>query len=114
MQLSNGLSNPAGLWLGHLLFDGLFSTLLTTIIIIIFAVASNQFHGLGYFVRLFPSHADRISFSFIVAYSSVACDDSLWIRFRAVRVLRHTVHCVTSGGFCSGGGVSSSYVYCEC
>ncbi|KAF8507801.1 P-loop containing nucleoside triphosphate hydrolase protein [Hysterangium stoloniferum] len=48
MQLSNGLTNPAGLWLGHLLFDGFFSTLLTTIIIIVFALASNQFHGLGY------------------------------------------------------------------
>ncbi|KAF8590206.1 P-loop containing nucleoside triphosphate hydrolase protein [Ramaria rubella] len=49
MQLSNGLTNPAGLWLGHLLFDGVFCSILATIIIIIFAVASTQFHGLGYF-----------------------------------------------------------------
>ena len=47
MQLSNGLSDPIGLWLGHLMFDTVFSVILTTITIIIFAAASNQFHGLG-------------------------------------------------------------------
>lgn len=51
MQLSNGLANPIGLWLGHLAFDSMFTVLLATIIIVIFAVASNQFHGLGLFVR---------------------------------------------------------------
>lgn len=50
MQLSNGLSNPVGLWLGHLLFDSMFAVLAATLIIIIFAAASNQFHGLGFFV----------------------------------------------------------------
>ncbi|KXN84990.1 ABC transporter A family member 2 [Leucoagaricus sp. SymC.cos] len=47
MQLSNGLSDPIGLWLGHLMFDTIFSVILSTIIIIVFAAASNQFHGLG-------------------------------------------------------------------
>jgi hypothetical protein len=50
MQLSNGLTNPAGLWLGHLLFDGAVCMILAAIIIIVFAVASAEFHGLGYFV----------------------------------------------------------------
>ncbi|KAF9235154.1 hypothetical protein BU15DRAFT_78325 [Melanogaster broomeanus] len=50
MQLSNGLSNPIGLWLGHLLWDSMFSVTIATIIIIIFAiVGSNQFYGLGFF-----------------------------------------------------------------
>ncbi|KAG1813914.1 uncharacterized protein BJ212DRAFT_1274572 [Suillus subaureus] len=49
MQLSNGLSNPIGLWIGHLLWDSIFSVTLATIIIIIFAVATNQFSGLGFF-----------------------------------------------------------------
>ncbi|TFY82440.1 hypothetical protein EWM64_g1577 [Hericium alpestre] len=49
MQLSNGLSNPVGLWIGHLLFDSMFVMFLSTIIIIVFAAASNQFHGLGFF-----------------------------------------------------------------
>ncbi|KAJ6606797.1 hypothetical protein B0H10DRAFT_1819461 [Mycena sp. CBHHK59/15] len=49
MQLSNGLSNPMGLWLGHLLFDTIFTLIMATIVIIIFAAASNQFHGLGLF-----------------------------------------------------------------
>ncbi|XP_006453888.1 hypothetical protein AGABI2DRAFT_196444 [Agaricus bisporus var. bisporus H97] len=49
MQLSNGLSNPMGLWFGHLMFDTIFSVILTTIIIIVFSATSNQFHGLGQF-----------------------------------------------------------------
>ncbi|KAF9444036.1 P-loop containing nucleoside triphosphate hydrolase protein [Macrolepiota fuliginosa MF-IS2] len=49
MQLSNGLADPIGLWLGHLMFDTIFSVILTTIIVIVFAAASNQFHGLGEF-----------------------------------------------------------------
>ena len=51
MQFSNGLTNPAGLWLGHLLFDGILGTILATFIIIVFAAASTQFHGAGYLVR---------------------------------------------------------------
>lgn len=49
MQLSNGLSNTVGLWLGHLMFDSVFSVISASIIIIVFAAASNQFTGLGFF-----------------------------------------------------------------
>ncbi|THH01206.1 hypothetical protein EW026_g1452 [Hermanssonia centrifuga] len=49
MQLSNGLADPVGLWLGHLLFDSVFAVIAATLMIIVFAVASNQFHGLGLF-----------------------------------------------------------------
>ncbi|KAI0714652.1 P-loop containing nucleoside triphosphate hydrolase protein [Earliella scabrosa] len=49
MQLSNGLSDPIGLWLGHLLFDSIFAVIVATLIVIIFAAASNQFTGLGFF-----------------------------------------------------------------
>ncbi|GJJ10065.1 hypothetical protein Clacol_004291 [Clathrus columnatus] len=48
MQFSNGLTNPIGLWLGHLLFDTVFCVILSTIITIVFATASNQFNGVGY------------------------------------------------------------------
>ncbi|GLB43544.1 putative ABC-2 family transporter protein [Lyophyllum shimeji] len=48
MQMSNGLADPVGLWLGHLMFDTIISTILATIIIIVFATASNQFQGLGF------------------------------------------------------------------
>jgi len=47
MQLSNGLTNPVGLWLGHLMFDTITTVVLSTLIIIIFATVSDQFHGLG-------------------------------------------------------------------
>ncbi|KAG7099993.1 hypothetical protein E1B28_001784 [Marasmius oreades] len=49
MQFSNGLTNTAGLWLGHLMFDSIFAVISATIIIIVFATASNQFHGPGFF-----------------------------------------------------------------
>ncbi|KAI3622160.1 nod factor export atp-binding protein i [Moniliophthora roreri] len=49
MQFSNGLTNTVGLWLGHLMFDFIFSVISATIIIIIFASVSNQFHGPGFF-----------------------------------------------------------------
>jgi ATP-binding cassette subfamily A (ABC1) protein 3 len=52
MQFSNGLSNSFGLWLGHLLFDSMFSIFVATVITIIFATTTNQFHGLGYFVSV--------------------------------------------------------------
>ncbi|CDO76478.1 hypothetical protein BN946_scf184615.g4 [Trametes cinnabarina] len=49
MQLSNGLSDPIGLWLGHLLFDSIFAVISASLIIVVFAAASNQFNGLGFF-----------------------------------------------------------------
>jgi hypothetical protein len=52
MQLSNGLTNPVGLWLGHLMFDTITTVILSTVIIIIFATLSDQFHGLGALVCL--------------------------------------------------------------
>ncbi|KAI0756117.1 P-loop containing nucleoside triphosphate hydrolase protein [Daedaleopsis nitida] len=48
MQFSNGLSNPVGLWLGHVMFDALFSVLAATILVIVFSVKSTLFQGLGY------------------------------------------------------------------
>ena len=50
MQFSNGLTNPLGLWLGHLMFDVITVVIITTIIIAIFAGVAPQFHGLGYMV----------------------------------------------------------------
>jgi hypothetical protein len=50
MQSSNGLSDPIGLWMGHLMFDSIFSVTLATVIIAVFATASNQFHGLALLV----------------------------------------------------------------
>ena len=42
MQFSNGLSNPAGLWLGHLMFDSIFSIVIATILVIVFTAKSPQ------------------------------------------------------------------------
>ncbi|THH18622.1 hypothetical protein EW146_g2403 [Bondarzewia mesenterica] len=73
MQFSNGLSNPVGLWLGHLLFDSIFIILASTIIIIVFAAASDQFHGLGFFwfiLVLYGISAALFSYCFSLATAS--------------------------------------------
>ncbi|KAM6499563.1 hypothetical protein JOM56_005071 [Amanita muscaria] len=49
MQSSNGLTNPLGLWLGHLMFDTIWTIILSTIIIIVFSTVSRGFQGLGFF-----------------------------------------------------------------
>jgi ATP-binding cassette, subfamily A (ABC1), member 3 len=53
MQMSNGLSNPLGLWLGHLIFDFLVGVVIASLVVIIFAAAapSGSFSGLGFVVR---------------------------------------------------------------
>ena len=53
MQFSNGLSNPAGLWLGHLMFDAIPAVFIATLIVVIYSFASNQFAALPFFVREF-------------------------------------------------------------
>ena len=53
MQFSNGLSNPIGLWLGHIMFDAIKVVILSTAIIIVYAAAaSQQLHGLGFLVSI--------------------------------------------------------------
>jgi ATP-binding cassette subfamily A (ABC1) protein 3 len=37
MQLSNGVSNPAGMWLGHLLIDGIPGVIIATVVAAVFA-----------------------------------------------------------------------------
>ncbi|KAH7334283.1 hypothetical protein B0J17DRAFT_672798 [Rhizoctonia solani] len=46
MQLSNGMT-PAGLWLGHLLFDFPWVVLISTVVTIVFATVTSQFYALG-------------------------------------------------------------------
>jgi ATP-binding cassette subfamily A (ABC1) protein 3 len=53
MQLSNGLANPVGLWLGHLMFDSLFTLFIATVTIILFATVTDQFNGPGFLVFAF-------------------------------------------------------------
>jgi hypothetical protein len=53
MQFSNGLSNPIGLWLGHIMFDGIKVVIISTVITIVYAVvAREQLHGLGFLVSI--------------------------------------------------------------
>ncbi|KAF8900796.1 hypothetical protein CPB85DRAFT_1439365 [Mucidula mucida] len=74
MQFSNGLSDPFGLWLGHLSFDAIFSVIASSIIVAIFAiVASDQFHGLGLFwlvMVLYGVAATLLSYCFSLVVSS--------------------------------------------
>ena len=53
MQLSNGVSNPAGMWLGHLLFDGIPGLIIATVTAAVFATTqSDQFRFIPLLVRI--------------------------------------------------------------
>ncbi|KAF7368202.1 p-loop containing nucleoside triphosphate hydrolase protein [Mycena venus] len=47
MQLSNEISNPVDLRLGHLLFDSIPTFIMTTLVVILFTIVPDQFYGLG-------------------------------------------------------------------
>ncbi|KAG9044141.1 hypothetical protein FS842_001568 [Serendipita sp. 407] len=82
MQLSNGIANPASLWLGHLLFDGMFGIVISIIISVVFSVVSKQFSYLGlygftmvlygYTGILFAYCVSLVSSSALAAFSIVA------------------------------------------
>jgi ATP-binding cassette subfamily A (ABC1) protein 3 len=56
MQLSNGISNPAGMWFGHLLFDGIPGIIIATITAVVFATTqSDQFKFIPLLVCFFFS-----------------------------------------------------------
>jgi ATP-binding cassette, subfamily A (ABC1), member 3 len=61
MQFSNGLSNPVGLWLGHLMFDSIVVVILATVNIIVFGTVSTQFHDFGLLVCSQTHLSDRLN-----------------------------------------------------
>ncbi|KAJ7716985.1 hypothetical protein B0H14DRAFT_2643734 [Mycena olivaceomarginata] len=48
MQLSNGVSNPVDLRLGHLLFDSIPTFIMGTLVVILFTIVPDQFYGQGF------------------------------------------------------------------
>ena len=111
MQLSNGLTNPAGLWLGHLLFDGISCTIMATIVVVVFTVASDQFHGLGYFVSLYNSFTTKPrNNDYLFHAVGRAC--AIWIGRCAFFVLRFPFRCISSRGVRRCCGLSSCHVHC--
>lgn len=108
MQFSNGLSNPLGLWIGHLAFDTMFSVLAATVITIVFATATStgQFHGLGLFVRAvlhftYPREACYET-NLLVGRSG-----AVWYNWDFVRILRfsggsNTARCIRRSRGISG------------
>lgn len=50
MQLSNGIANPASLWFGHLMFDGMFGVIISIIIAVVFSKVSTQFDYIPLYV----------------------------------------------------------------
>jgi len=51
MQLSNGLSNPLGLWLGHFMFDSIVVTISSVAIAVAYSAIGTKFQGVGFLVR---------------------------------------------------------------
>ena len=111
MQLSNGLSDPIGLWLGHLLWDSVFGVIIATIIVIIFAAVSDQFYGLGLFVSRFPSRWP----SFPVSHRLRSVGRPCTIRrcWRTVFVLCDVVHVIPSHIVRRRRWIPDYYVCCK-
>lgn len=107
--MSNGLSDPIGLWLGHLLFDSIFSVILATLIIVIFAGASNQFHGLGLFVSHFAATSEGCD----NLLSPVGRFGSLRNNIGSVFVLRISGDQLALGFFRGCGRLSDHHVHRE-
>lgn len=107
MQFSNGLSNPVGLWLGHAMFDSIFVVIVSTIITIVFAAASNQFHGLGFVVSIRSICARLLNTKF----HTVAHPNPLRGNRRTIRLRREFGHILTIGRFCHRGWVSDRHVH---
>lgn len=106
MQLSNGLSDPIGLWIGHLMADSVTVVIIATIIIIVFAAASNQFHNLGLFVSEFIVLTIHSLTGFIVD-----CPCPLRYRWGVVRILCDIVHGIPPRGICHSCWLSDCHVY---
>ncbi|KIM34443.1 hypothetical protein M408DRAFT_60324 [Serendipita vermifera MAFF 305830] len=82
MQLSNGIANPASLWFGHLMFDGMFGVIVSIIVAVVFSKVSTQFSYIpllwfvmflyGYTSILFAYCVSLLSASALAAFSIVA------------------------------------------
>ncbi|TFK69897.1 P-loop containing nucleoside triphosphate hydrolase protein [Pluteus cervinus] len=87
MQMSNGLTNPLGLWLGHLAFDSVFAVIISTVVIIVLGKTTSEFNGLGFFwlvmvlygitAALFAYCASLIASSPLAAFAIVAAYQSV-------------------------------------
>lgn len=85
MQLSNGLSDPLGLWLGHLLFDSISIVFATTISVAVLAgAASKFFYALGLLVS---SHYTLALWQKLTQIP-VANHDFVWPHWRFDGILR--------------------------
>lgn len=111
MQMSNGLGDPIGLWLGHLMFDTIISVILSTVIVIIFAAVTNQFSGLGFFVRI--RHTD-IHSPILLTSPAVGGICIVWNCGCFVCVLRLIISDFSTCSLCYCGGLSSYHVSCKC
>ena len=109
MQLSNGLADPVGLWLGHLMFDSIFAIISASIIIIIFAAVSNQFHGLGLFVGSFhlPFIPHNTNHHLVGRFGVLRHDVG------TVVVLRFAPRELAAGSVRGVRGIPSGHVCCE-
>lgn len=109
MQFSNGLTDPVGLWLGHLMFDTIAVVVLSTVIIIIFATLSNQFHGLGFLVSFQILNPGRSPTERI----PVVYPRPLWHHCCPLLLLYFPEGFISIGSICHCRGISIHYIYCK-
>ena len=110
MQFSNGLNNPVGLWLGHLMFDAIAVLLISTVVVVVFAVVAKQkFVGLGLFVSVNFSISNDITFmSLLVVHFG-----AIWYSCSTTFILRVTGRFFPLICLCDGGCPSIYFLPCK-
>ena len=110
MQFSNGLNNPVGLWLGHLLFDSIFSVVVASIIcLLFFGLSRIHFNEIGLLVRLYIFSCCRGSDRQI----PVARDDTVWNRRDTIFICGVVNGDLSSRCVRPHSGLSSSDLHCK-
>ena len=107
MQLSNGIANPASLWFGHLMFDGMFGIIVSIIIAVVFSKVSTQFS----YIPLYVSSPARKKLPSNAPIYQVVCYPSLWIYLDPFRLLYFAIVSFRSGGILHCRRLPSGHVH---
>lgn len=114
MQMSNGLTNPAGLWLGHLMWDLIVVLIAASAIVGTLPTSKMVFHEYGLFVSLPTAPYCRLTFIFVgLPPILVACISIIWDCFGALGILLFVAYIIPSGCICWNGELPSYHVFGE-
>lgn len=109
MQLSNGIANPASLWFGHLMFDGMFGVVVSIVVVVAFSKVSTQFSYLPLFVSSLafnpPNYESLTHTSPVVRHATIR------LHLNSLCILRFATISIRIGSLLLGCGLPSHHVH---